>query len=264
MIEVAVYELNQGSILLEGVAIVEGGVRMTELELRNKVVEVMQDWLGWSEANGKFRAIIDLYNAQRPLPRGYRMGYSDEWCAATVTAAGIAVGLQDIILPECSCSRMLELYRARGQWVEEDSYHPRPGDIIMYDWQDSGRGDDTGAPDHVGVVEAVEGPTITVIEGNRGEAVARRTLQAGGRYIRGWCLPDYASKADKEDVMDYDTFKSFMDRYIAEQGSEPVDDWAVEAWEAAKKAGVLDGTRPHDPLTRQEAAVSLERLGLLD
>ena len=106
MIEVAVYELNQGSILLEGVAIVEGGVRMTEMELRNKVVKVMQGWLGWSEANGKFRAIIDLYNAQRPLPRGYRMGYGDEWCAATVTAAGIAVGLQDIILPECSCSRM--------------------------------------------------------------------------------------------------------------------------------------------------------------
>ena len=77
-------------------------------------------------------------------------------------------------------------------------------------------------------------------------------------------MPDYASKADKEDVMDYDTFKSFMDRYIAEQGSEPVDDWAVEAWEAAKKAGVLDGTRPHDPLTRQEAAVILERLGLLE
>ena len=43
---------------------------MTELELRNKVVDVMRGWLGWSEANGKFRSIIDLYNTQRPLPRG--------------------------------------------------------------------------------------------------------------------------------------------------------------------------------------------------
>ena len=42
------------------------------------------------------------------------------------------------------------------------------------------------------------------------------------------------------------------------------DEWAAEEWEAAKKAGILDGTRPHDPLTRQEAAVILERLGLLD
>ena len=43
----------------------------TELELRNKVVEVMRGWLGWSETNGKYRAIIDLYNTQDPLPRGY-------------------------------------------------------------------------------------------------------------------------------------------------------------------------------------------------
>lgn len=43
----------------------------TELELRNKVVGVMHGWLGYSEANGKFKAIIDLYNTQRPLPRGY-------------------------------------------------------------------------------------------------------------------------------------------------------------------------------------------------
>lgn len=42
------------------------------------------------------------------------------------------------------------------------------------------------------------------------------------------------------------------------------DEWAAEEWEAAKKAGILDGTRPHAPLTRQEAAVILERLGLLD
>lgn len=43
---------------------------MTELELRSKVVAVMRGWLGWSEANGKFKAIIDLYNTQKPLPRG--------------------------------------------------------------------------------------------------------------------------------------------------------------------------------------------------
>lgn len=39
--------------------------------------------------------------------------------------------------------------------------------------------------------------------------------------------------------------------------------WAKEAWEKAKTAGVLDGTRPTDPITRQEVAVVLDRLGLL-
>ena len=36
--------------------------------------------------------------------------------------------------------------------------------------------------------------------------------------------------------------------------------WAKEAWEWAKKEGLLDGTRPKDPLTREEFAVVLKRL----
>lgn len=46
------------------------------------------------------------------------------------------------------------------------------------------------------------------------------------------------------------------------EADEP-DEWASEEWEAAKKAGIMDGTRPHDPLTRQEAAVILYRAGII-
>ena len=41
------------------------------------------------------------------------------------------------------------------------------------------------------------------------------------------------------------------------------DSWAQEAWSKAIKAGVFDGTRPRDSLTRQEAAVILARLKLI-
>ena len=47
---------------------------------------------------------------------------------------------------------------------------------------------------------------------------------------------------------------------------EPVSDWEQErdeAWEAAKEVGILDGTRPEDPVTRQELAVVLDRLNLI-
>ena len=47
------------------------------------------------------------------------------------------------------------------------------------------------------------------------------------------------------------------------QPNEP-DSWAKEAWSKAAAAGVFDGTRPRDALTRQEAAVVLNRLGLLE
>ena len=46
----------------------------------------------------------------------------------------------------------------------------------------------------MGIVEKVEGSTITVIEGNKNDAVARRKLQVNGRYIRGYGLPKYDAK----------------------------------------------------------------------
>lgn len=237
---------------------------MTELELRNKVVEAMRDWLGWSEANGQYRAIIDLYNAQRPLPRGYAVQYDDEWCATCVTAAGIQAGLHDIILGECSCGKMIELYQAAGRWEENDAYRPEPGDIIMYDWQDTGKGDNTGGADHVGIVEKVVGSTITVIEGNKGEAVARRTLAVNGRYIRGYCLPDYASKAEEDSEVSYEQWKEYMTKYQKELQDNDCGEWSQEAREWAISVGLFAGNgttadgQPNymwaSPLTREQAA----------
>lgn len=50
---------------------------------------------------------------------------------------------------------------------------------------------------------------------------------------------------------------------IEEQQPDQADPWAQEAWAKAAATGIFDGTRPSDPLTRQEAAVVLDRLGLL-
>ena len=228
---------------------------MTETELRQSVVDVMRGWLGWTEANGKFRRIIDLYNTQNPLPRRYPVKYSDEWCAATVTAAGMAAGLQDIIYGECGCGKMIALYEARGLWVEDDAYIPSPGDIIMYDWDDSGLGDNRGNPDHVGVVEQVVGGTITIIEGNKGGAVARRKLAVNGRYIRGYCTPDYAGKAEEDEKMlSYEQWKEYMDRYRKELAAKESTMPALVA-DAVALGISTDGSRPGDLMTREEGMV---------
>lgn len=39
--------------------------------------------------------------------------------------------------------------------------------------------------------------------------------------------------------------------------------WAKAAFEKASKAGVLDGTMPREPLTREQFALVLDKLGLL-
>ena len=67
--------------------------------------------------------------------------------------------------------------------------------ILFYDWYDKGNGDNTTAPDHVGIVEKVEGDTITVIEGNYSNSVKRRTIKVNGKYIRGYGVPKYDTEA---------------------------------------------------------------------
>lgn len=173
-----------------------GKKTMTEQELRNKVVQTARGYLGSNEADGSHRKIIDGYNAHKPIARGYLVKYTDAWCATFVSFVGIVCGLTDIMPTECGCGAMIDLYRAKGRWQENDAYRPQPADIVMYDWDDNGVGDCTGYPEHVGIVEAVNGNTITVIEGNMSNKVGERALQVNGRYIRGYCLPDYASKAN--------------------------------------------------------------------
>ena len=101
---------------------------------------------------------------------------------------------------ECGCGKMIELYQKLGRWEENDAYKPEPGDVVFYDWDDNGVGDNKGASDHVGIVEKVVGTTITVIEGNCSNSVKRREIQVNGRYIRGYGLPAFEKKATKEDT----------------------------------------------------------------
>lgn len=172
---------------------------MTETDLRSKVCAQALTWKGRKEADGSHREIIDLYNTIRPLPRGYRLQYSDAWCAGFVSAVAQACGLTDYLYPECGCDRMIELYKQHGRWMEDDGYLPEPGDPIFYDWQDSGQGDNRGSADHVGLVVDVQGDLITICEGNLSDAVGIRTLFRDNRYIRGYGLPDYASMANEEE-----------------------------------------------------------------
>lgn len=168
---------------------------MTEKELRSKVVATAQKYLGFKESDGSHKKIIDLYNSHKPLARGYKVRYTDEWCATYTSAIGIECGLTDIMPCECSCSKLINLYTKLGRWMETDSYKPEAGDLIIYDWEDSGKGENKNKPNHIGIVVSVSGNTIKVIEGNKNEAVAYRNIAVNGRYIRGFCLPNYASKA---------------------------------------------------------------------
>lgn len=170
---------------------------MTEHELRFAACAQALAWLGKNEADGSFREILDVYNAGRPAG-SYKMSYTDPWCAAFVSAVGMAAGLGSVLLPEVSCDRMIAAYKAAGRWMEADDYPAKPGDLIFYDWQDSGVGDNTGSADHVGIIVGDGDYYFTVVEGNYSDAVGMRTVSHNSRYIRGFAVPDYAAAVGKD------------------------------------------------------------------
>ena len=162
---------------------------------RSEIVKQAQAWVGLKESDGSFKKIIDTYNSHRPLARGYKLQYNDAWCAGTIGARAVTCNATDIIPMEVSCPYMISHAQNMGIWVETDSHIPEPGDIVMYDWNDSGSGDNKGGADHVGIVENISGNTITVIEGNYSNSVKRRTIQVNGRYIRGYIVPKYDAES---------------------------------------------------------------------
>lgn len=167
---------------------------MTEQQLRNMFVEAATKYKGCKESDGTHKPIIDRYNAHTPLARGYKVSYTDAWCATYVSAVAIECGLTAIIPTECSCSKMIELFKKLGAWMETDSYMPKIGDIIFYDWDDNGKGDNTGDPEHVGIVQSVKADgavELVIIEGNISNQVGTRTIALNGRYIRGYGVPQY-------------------------------------------------------------------------
>ena len=164
--------------------------------LASKVIAQAQAWLGKKESDGSHKEIIDIYNSTKPLPRGYKVKYTDSWCATFVSAVAITCGYAYDIPIECSCEQMVKLAQSKGIWVENDAHTPKPADIIMYDWDDNGSGDNTGWSDHVGIVEKVSNGVITVIEGNLNNAVARREIAVNGKTIRGYITPKYDSNEE--------------------------------------------------------------------
>ena len=163
----------------------------------SKVVEQAKAWLGLKESDRSFRVIIDTYNSYSPLPRGVKMQYDWEWCAAFVSAVAVKLGYTDIIPPECSCTRMIALLKNIGAWDERDNRVPLPGELIFYNWEAAATGDDDTDADHVGIVESVRNGIITVIEGNYYQSVKRRQIAVNHRNIRGYGVPKYDKEPTK-------------------------------------------------------------------
>ena len=211
---------------------------MTENEARKIYVDAARSYLGFSEASGKHRKIIDLYNTGN-LPRGYRLTYTDPWCCAFESAVAQQCGMTNIIPKECGCPEQARLFKQMERFQKRD-YIPKMGDICYYDWQTD------GVPDHVGIVEYVSEGSVTVIEGNKNDSVERRHITVGAQSIYGYGTPDFAWWAQQHSKQE-----------------KPKDEpWWIKdgSWQEATRLGLFDGNRPTANITRAEAAVVALRI----
>lgn len=204
-------------------------------------------WLGVQEGSREHRQILEVYNGIRPLPRGYIVKQTDAWCAAFVSAAAVMAGTGERYPLECSCTRMIEKGKSMGVWVEDDAHVPQIGDWVLYNWQAGSNGDDTGAPDHVGIVIGMESGDILAVEGNYDNAVKLRRFPVNWEKIRGFICPK------EEEEMRYHNL-------------EEIPDYARETIEKLVNDGSLRGISGDDLGLTEElirTLVILDRRGIL-
>lgn len=169
----------------------------TEKQLRNQLIKTAKSFLGAKQGSAKHKKLINKFNQVKP--DGWAMTYSAAWCAAAASAFAIktfGVSKAKKYFPlSANCGTIITKAKKMGIWVESDSHIPKGGDWILYDWDDNGKGDNVGGPDHVGTVDKVSDSKIYVVEGNKSKAVGERILAVNGRYIRGFVTPKYSAMA---------------------------------------------------------------------
>ena len=167
----------------------------TEAEARNDYCLRQLRYLGITEGSTEHQQILDDYNALsrtgQGLPRGHKAVRSDDWCAIFAAGQAHAQKLTDIYPMECSCSKIIELARGMGIWIEDDGYIPVPGDWCIFAWKGPDGQENTLSPNHIGTVYHSDGQLIVTVEGNKGDAVAVRAFAVGDKRVRGYVHPDY-------------------------------------------------------------------------
>ena len=172
---------------------------MTEQEARNKIESVGKSYLGTAQYSKNHSELVSLFNSVKP--DGYTLKAADPWCAGGISAFAIQAFGKSVAKKyfplSASVPKMVDKAKSLGIWVEKDGYVPKESDWIIYDWNDSGKGDNTGSPDHVGLVTSVKNSVIKVLECNYStkQNVAYREIKVNGRYIRGFVTPNYAAVA---------------------------------------------------------------------
>ena len=157
---------------------------------RDRILRAAASLVGVRGGSAAHHQLVNDYNSVRPLPVGYAVKNSDDWCDIFVTTVFQREGLSGLIGRECGVERHIQIFKRLGIWNEDGSSTPKAGDIITFNWDQNSQ-PNNGFADHIGIVESVSNGFIHTIEGNSNDQVRRNTYRIGHGNIRGFASPRY-------------------------------------------------------------------------
>ena len=139
-------------------------------------------------ADGGNNTIIELALSQlgndggEKFWRWWGLSTRIEWCACFVSWCAYQCGYttNDNTPLFISCKIGIEWFKDHGLWRSKDSYIPKSGDYVFFDW------DFDGIADHIGLVDVVDGPILRTVEGNSSDEVRKREYDIDSGYIYGY------------------------------------------------------------------------------
>ena len=175
---------------------------MTVDEAKKKILDLARSEIGYHEkasnsqlndktANSggnnwtKYAEYLDSFAG---FYNGPKNGYA--WCDVFVDflfvkCFGFNIGRQMLCQPMSSagagCLFSAQYYKQSGRW---HTNAPQPGDQIFFTYS-------PGEYSHTGIVEKVDGSTVTTIEGNTSDQVGRRSYNIANATIAGYGRPKW-------------------------------------------------------------------------
>lgn len=146
------------------------------MSIRDEIIRIASEQVGYKEyANNKTKY-------------GEWYGMQGEWCDIFISWLADQVGILGTLIPkEAYVPTTANWYKKRGL-LKDRNYVPLKGDLILFD------GNKNKNPDHIGIVEYVQGKTIHTIEGNKSKKVKRQAYAIGNSIIYGIAVVQYTEE----------------------------------------------------------------------
>lgn len=134
------------------------------------MLEYAVSCIGIQENTPKHHALVDAYNSIRPYPRGYKLQYTDSWCAAFITVCADKSNLKHFPR-ECGAYEMLNKFNTTEYYPTTT---PAIEDIIWFTYS------------HVGIIYNILPTHYVTIEGNANNQVLVQHHPIGATYIKAF------------------------------------------------------------------------------